>query len=68
MLYVPDVDAVYDRAIAVGCQSMMPPGDMFWGDRYCKFTDPFGHVWGVATHKFDPTPEQFAEGAKAYSA
>jgi len=36
----------------------MPPTDMFWGDRYAKFVDPFGHSWGVATHTKDVTPEE----------
>jgi PhnB protein len=66
MVYVPDVDALFARATAAGCRSISPPADMFWGDRYGKFTDPFGHAWGVATHRFDPTPEQLAEGAKAF--
>lgn len=68
MLYVPDVDAVFAKATAAGCQTIFPPADQFWGDRYGKFTDPFGHLWGVATHKFDPTPEQLEEGAKAFGA
>jgi PhnB protein len=64
--YVPDVDAVFARAQALGCQVLFPPTDQFWGDRHCKFVDPFGHVWGVATHLFDPTPEQLAAGAQQY--
>jgi PhnB protein len=66
MHYVPDVDAVFAKATTMGCKTVFPPTDQFWGDRHCKFTDPFGHVWGVATHKFDPTPEQLAAGAKAF--
>ncbi len=38
---------------------------MFWGDRFCKFVDPFGHIWGVATHLKDPTPEELEAGRNA---
>ncbi len=64
MHYVTDVDAVFARATAAGCTPVMPPTDMFWGDRFGKFIDPFGHVWSVATHIADPTPEEIEEGAK----
>jgi len=57
-LYVPDVDAPYQQAIAAGATSIMAAADMFWGDRYGKLSDPFGHQWGVATHKEDVSPEE----------
>jgi PhnB protein len=57
-LYVDDVDSVYQRAVAAGGQQEMPPTDMFWGDRYGKLKDPFGHSWGIATHKEDVAPEE----------
>jgi PhnB protein len=57
-LYVQDVDAAYKKAIDAGAKSVMPPADMFWGDRFGKVTDPFGHHWGMATHKEDLTPAQ----------
>jgi len=57
-LYVEDCDALYDRAIEAGCESTMPVMDMFWGDRYGKFNDPYGHQWGVATHREDVSPEE----------
>src|SRR5688572_21965211 len=60
MIYVADVDAVIAKALANGATSAMPIMDMFWGDRYGKFLDPFGHLWGVATHKKDVTPEECA--------
>jgi uncharacterized glyoxalase superfamily protein PhnB len=63
MLYVPHVDAIFEKAAALGAKILMPPMDAFWGDRFGKFTDPFGHVWSVATHKKDLTPEQIAKGA-----
>ena len=45
MLYVDDVDKLFNKAVAKGAKSLMPPMDMFWGDRYGKFIDPFGHQW-----------------------
>ena len=62
-LYVEDADAVFDQAVRAGAKVTMPLDDMFWGDRYGKFIDPFGHLWGVATHKKDVTPEEMARGA-----
>jgi uncharacterized glyoxalase superfamily protein PhnB len=47
MLKVDDADAWYDRAIAAGCTAIMPPADMFWGDRYGQLKDPFGVLWAV---------------------
>ncbi len=63
-LYVNDCDAFIDRAVKAGAKLTMPAQDMFWGDRYGKLEDPFGHRWGVATHKQDLTPEQITEAAK----
>jgi len=63
-IYVPDADATYAQAIAAGATSRMPPADMFWGDRYGQVTDPFGHVWSIATHVKDMTPEEMAEAMK----
>jgi PhnB protein len=48
-LQVDDTDAWYDRAIAAGAISRMPPEDMFWGDRYAQVIDPFGHAWSIGT-------------------
>jgi PhnB protein len=50
-LDVPDVDAAFARALAAGAQVRMPLADMFWGDRYGKLRDPFGHEWSLATRK-----------------
>ena len=66
MIYVKDVDAIYNKAISKGAKSMMPPMDMFWGDRYAKFTDPFGHLWGIATHTRDVSPEECAKGMESW--
>lgn len=63
-IYVTDADATYAQAIGAGATSRMPPADMFWGDRYGQVTDPFGHVWSIATHVKDMTPEEMAEAMK----
>jgi PhnB protein len=64
-LYVTDVDAAFMKAVDAGCTSIMPPTDMFWGDRFGKLRDPFGNEWSMATHKEDVPPAQMAERAKA---
>ncbi len=64
-LYVKNVDAFTSKAIAAGATVVMPLQDMFWGDRYGKLKDPFGHEWSVATHKEDLTPKQMAKRAQA---
>lgn len=63
-LYVDDVDAVVARAVEAGAKITMPVADMFWGDRYGKLEDPFGHHWSVATHLRDLTPEEVEEAAR----
>lgn len=63
MFYVPDVDATFKQALAQGAKAVMPPMDMFWGDRYGKFIDPFGHLWGVATHTRDVSPDEMSRAA-----
>jgi PhnB protein len=62
-LYVENVDDVFQRAVKAGAEAVMPVQDMFWGDRYGKLRDPFGHEWSVATHKRDLTPEEMQKGA-----
>jgi uncharacterized glyoxalase superfamily protein PhnB len=47
MLPVQDVDSWYNRAIKAGCTAVMPPADMFWGDRYGQLKDPFGVLWAI---------------------
>lgn len=54
----PDVDAAFKQAVDAGASVRMPPADMFWGDRYCQVTDPFGHHWSIATHIKDMTPAE----------
>ncbi len=60
MLYVPGVDAFMARAVSAGATVTQPPTDMFWGDRFGKLRDPFGHEWAVATHVEDVPPEEMA--------
>lgn len=48
-LYVDDVDTFFHRAVSAGCKVAMPLFDAFWGDRYGKVTDPFGHEWSMST-------------------
>jgi PhnB protein len=64
-LYVEDVDTVVQRAVDAGATVTMEVADQFWGDRFGTVTDPFGHVWSVATHVEDVPPEEMAERAKA---
>jgi PhnB protein len=65
-LYVPDVDRLFKQATAAGATAEMPPMDMFWGDRYAKLRDPFGHKWSMATHIEDMSPKEMARrGAEA---
>jgi len=64
-LYVQDVDAQLAQAEAAGGQVTMQPADMFWGDRYATFTDPFGQNWSLATHTSDPTPEEMSAAFQA---
>ena len=59
-LYIPNVDAVFNRAIDRGARVDMPLADMFWGDRYGRITDPFGQQWGIATHIEDVTPDEIS--------
>ncbi len=64
-IYVEDVDSAFDRAVQAGAKVEMPVGDMFWGDRYGKLADPFGHKWSIATHKADLSAEEMERGMKA---
>jgi uncharacterized glyoxalase superfamily protein PhnB len=64
-LFVEDVDAVFNRAVAAGAKVTMPVADMFWGDRFGKLTDPFGHDWSIATHKEDLSPEEMKKRGDA---
>ncbi len=58
MIYVEDVDKVYNQAIAAGGTEVKGVQDQFYGDRSGTLKDPYGHVWHIATHKEDVTPEE----------
>jgi len=58
LFYVPDVDATFARALAAGGTSVKPLQNQFYGDRSGTLTDPFGHVWTVATHVEDVAPDE----------
>jgi PhnB protein len=64
-VYVPDVDAVFARALAAGAKELRPVADQFYGDRTGSFEDPWGHRWSVATHVEDVPPQEMAARAKA---
>ncbi|HTK31796.1 MAG TPA: VOC family protein [Candidatus Saccharimonadaceae bacterium] len=67
-IYTEDVDALFKRAIAAGATATMPVADQFWGDRYGQLTDPFGHRWGIGTHKEDLTEAQMMVRMKEFFA
>jgi uncharacterized glyoxalase superfamily protein PhnB len=64
-IYTEDVDRLYAKAIAAGATGDQPPTDMFWGDRYAKLSDPFGHKWSMATHIEDVSPKEMARRSAA---
>jgi PhnB protein len=65
LLYVEDVDVVFSEALAAGAKVQRPVADEFYGDRTGGVTDPFGHVWYIATHKEDVSPEEMKKRAAA---
>ena len=67
MLYVADVDASFKKATAAGAKPKQPPTDMFWGDRFGKLTDPFGHEWAMATHIEDVAPDEMERRGKKFA-
>ena len=66
MIYVDDVDNTFKQAIAAGGKSEKPVQDQFYGDRSGTLKDPFGHVWHVATHKEDVSPEEMEKRMAAH--
>jgi PhnB protein len=57
-IYVADADAAFARAVAAGATVLMPLANMFWGDRYGKLADPFGHEWAIGQHIEDLTEDE----------
>ena len=68
MVYVDDADASFDRALKAGATVKYPLEDAFWGDRYGKVADPFGHEWGIATHVKDLTDAELKRAADEWMA
>ena len=67
-VYVPNVDQVFQQAVAAGSKQSMPVADQFWGDRYGSLIDPFGYVWGIGTHKEDLSPKEMEQRAQEFFA
>lgn len=63
-LYMPDVDSVFQKAVAAGGKALKPVETQFYGDRSGFIQDPFGHLWGIATHVEDVSPEEMKERMK----
>ena len=66
-MYVEDVDAFFDKAVAAGAKILIPIADQFYGDRSGRLEDPFGHIWLVSTHTEDVSPEEMQKRMEAYS-
>ena len=64
-LYVKDVDATFNKAVSAGATVIKPVTDQFYGDRSGYLKDPFGHLWSVATHKKDLSPDEMKKAAEA---
>jgi PhnB protein len=65
LIYVEDVDEAFPRALKAGGKETRPLQDQFYGDRSGTLTDPFGHVWTIATHKEDLSPEEIRKRLEA---
>jgi PhnB protein len=67
VLYIEDVDTVFKRAVDAGAKSQRPVENQFYGDRMGTLEDPFGHVWSIATHVEDVSPEEMARRAEEFA-
>ncbi|MHC5109944.1 MAG: VOC family protein [Planctomycetota bacterium] len=65
-MYVEDADAAFKKAVDAGAEESMKPMDTFWGDRYSKVTDPYGHEWEICTHLEDLSPEEIGKRAQEW--
>ena len=65
LLYSSNVDRTFRKAVAAGAKGEIEPHDMFWGDRYARISDPFGHRWDLATHVEDVPPQEVLRRQKA---
>ncbi len=68
IVYSDQVDALFERAVQAGAKVEMPLQDQFWGDRYGKIRDPFGHQWGLAQHIEDVAPAELERRSKEWMA
>ena len=62
-LYVDDCDAMVAQMKSHGAEVLVEPADMFWGERFARVRDPFGHEWGITTHLRDMTPAEIQAAA-----
>lgn len=67
-LYVDAVDELWQKAVEAGAQTIVPLADTYWGERFGRFVDPFGHIWSVAQRLEVLTPSQIADRAEAFFA
>jgi PhnB protein len=67
-IYVRNVDKVFDQAVKAGATADSPVTDMFWGDRFGRVKDPFGHSWGIATRKRNLSPKEMKKSAEEFFA
>jgi PhnB protein len=67
-LQVDDADEIVERAVAAGARVLMPVQDMFWGARYGKIVDPFGHEWGINQQVKEQSPEETETAADEFFA
>ena len=67
VLYGPDADAAWDRAVKAGAKPERPVKDEFWGDRMGTVIDPFGHKWSLGTHVRDVAPEEMRQAMQEWA-
>jgi PhnB protein len=65
-VYVKDVDAIFNQAVSEGATMLHPVRDEFYGDRAGYLKDPFGHLWSIATHKKDLSPDELRKAGQAF--
>lgn len=63
-LYVDDCDAMVESMKGAGSEVLMEPADVFWGERFARVRDPFGHEWGIATLTQEMSPDEIQAAAK----
>ena len=67
MVYVQDVDRTFAQAISAGATQNRPLENQFWGDRMGTLTDPFGHIWSLATHVEEVPPEEMERRMRQFT-